>query len=112
MPYRPEKKKRPWRDDYKPFQSVREDHSFYNSRKWRKTSTAYREKNPFCVKCQEEGRITQAEVTDHIVRIKDGGEPYDERNLQALCKSCHNRKSGKEAHGYKEKGGRGSKHPR
>lgn len=108
MPYRPKKKKRPWQNERIPFKRAVSNQDFYNDRKWRKCSKLYLEKNPFCVKCKEEGIIKQADVTDHIKRLKDGGPAYDEDNLQSLCHKCHNQKSGKEAHGFK--GGKGSNH--
>ncbi len=37
-----------------------------------------------------------ASVVDHVVPIKDGGERFDAANLQALCVSCHNRKTATE----------------
>jgi HNH endonuclease. len=42
--------------------------------------------------------IKEGRDVDHIQPIRLGGEVYDLDNLQTLCKSCHNRKSGKEAH--------------
>lgn len=33
---------------------------------------------------------------DHIKPISDGGHPFDESNLQTLCKHCHHAKTAKE----------------
>lgn len=33
---------------------------------------------------------------DHIDRISDGGHPFDETNLQTLCKRCHHEKTAEE----------------
>lgn len=33
---------------------------------------------------------------DHIQRIADGGHPFDETNLQTLCKHCHHEKTAEE----------------
>jgi 5-methylcytosine-specific restriction endonuclease McrA len=33
---------------------------------------------------------------DHINRIADGGHPFDEENLQTLCKYCHREKTSEE----------------
>lgn len=30
---------------------------------------------------------------DHIVELRDGGKPFDERNVQLLCATCHGRKT-------------------
>lgn len=29
---------------------------------------------------------------DHIIELSEGGAAYDMRNLQTLCRECHNRK--------------------
>ena len=105
MPYKPKKLKRPWVPERKPFRNLNSEKNkkVYNSRKWRAFSKSYKERHPLCVKCEAKGIIVSSEVTDHIERVNSGGDIYDESNLQALCKSCHNSKSGREAHGYKEK---------
>jgi 5-methylcytosine-specific restriction protein A len=33
--------------------------------------------------------VTAAEIVDHIIPLAQGGEKYDESNLQALCASHH-----------------------
>lgn len=33
---------------------------------------------------------------DHVVEIKDGGDPLDVANGQALCAACHTRKTASE----------------
>ena len=37
------------------------------------------------------------QVIDHILSIKDGGDPLEWDNLQTMCHRCHNVKSGKES---------------
>lgn len=80
-------------------------YSFYNSRTWRNTSTIYRTNNPMC----EVFPDLIAEFTDHIVPIKadksgqpshEGGSAFDERNLMAMSTKAHNKKRGKESHGF------------
>lgn len=39
-----------------------------------------------------------ATQVDHIQRINDGGDRFDENNLQGLCDHCHKVKTGREAH--------------
>lgn len=41
--------------------------------------------------CQQCGRqLTPYELDiDHIIPISEGGHPFDPKNLQTLCKSCH-----------------------
>ena len=66
----------------------------YNSR-WRKVRAAYLCKHPLCVKCLAQGRYVQATVVDHIVPHR--GDPallWNENNFQALCKPCHDKKTG------------------
>tara|TARA_R110001592_G_C13189769_1_gene752264 strand:- start:6231 stop:6542 length:312 start_codon:yes stop_codon:yes gene_type:complete len=73
------------------------DHSkLYNSRAWRKFRKAFIEANPLCKHCEAQGLIVAANVVDHVVQVKEGGDPYDTDNLQPLCNSHHNRKSGRE----------------
>lgn len=44
-----------------------------------------------------------ADMVDHVIPIEIGGALLDERNLQAMNNmSCHQRKRGKERHGYVE----------
>lgn len=43
--------------------------------------------------CQRCGRSDGRLFADHITELKDGGAPYDMRNGQALCGSCHTRKT-------------------
>ena len=71
------------------------DASHYDYR-WRKLRTLYIAKNPLCAECEKAGRLTPATEVHHIVAVADGGSDRDE-NLQALCKSCHSRKTAKES---------------
>lgn len=103
MPNKPERRKRPWKPERKPYQSIKAYQDFYNSPEWRKVSKEYREKNPYCVRCKQEGVNTRAEVTDHIKRLRAGGARFDYSNLQSLCRKHHNQKSGLESKGYREK---------
>ena len=103
MAQSPKKIKRSWKPERKSFHRDKTNYAFYNSYTWRKLSKRYKENNPLCVKCEQAGIISPAEFTDHIVRIEDGGDRFNESNLQSLCSFHHNQKSGREAHGYKEK---------
>lgn len=56
---------------------------------------------PFCRHCKAKGIITTATVADHIKDWKLGASPEEElrlftdrNNLQSLCASCHNKKTG------------------
>lgn len=105
MPYKPKAIRPHWVPERKAFKNLNSEKnkSVYNTRKWRSFSKTFKLNNPFCVKCLDKGITKASKVTDHIQRVNDGGDIYNLNNLQALCKSCHNSKSGKEGHGYKEK---------
>lgn len=55
---------------------------------WQKFRLWYLGRNPFCVRCSH-----GATEVDHIRPMGKGGEKFDESNLQALCKSCHSKKT-------------------
>lgn len=83
----------------KPFQGrTIPNREIYSSHQWRKLSEAIRQKEPLCRQCKKEGIRTAAKVVDHITPINQGGAAYDESNLQPLCSTCHQRKSGSERH--------------
>lgn len=68
----------------------------YNS-KWRKARLSFLRKNPLCVRCKADDRVMPADVVDHIVPHKgDKGLFWDKDNWQALCKTCHDRKTATE----------------
>jgi 5-methylcytosine-specific restriction protein A len=56
----------------------------------------YRARYPLCKHCLDKGLYVASEVVDHIIPMAQGGAKYDEENLQALCKSCHDKKTAKE----------------
>ena len=42
--------------------------------------------------CGKAGRLE----VDHIIALEDGGDPWAEDNLQALCRACHIEKTARE----------------
>lgn len=110
MAIKPKKINRHWVKEMKPFERYRDFSKFYNARAWRKVSRAFRDKNKFCVDCEAEGIVSESKVTDHIrglgFLIDNGIDPYDEKELQALCNKCHNKKSGRESRVGKGYGGK------
>lgn len=59
-------------------------------RRWDKLSKGFRAAHILCLFCEQEGRDTLAQVTDHILPAKDWpAGKYDADNLCALCKKCH-----------------------
>lgn len=73
----------------------------YNSR-WRRYREWYLKQHPLCVQCQKEGRLIPATDVDHIIPVSGPDDPlfWDEKNHQALCHSCHSRKTAKENGGF------------
>ena len=68
----------------------------YNN-KWRKVRAAYLRKHPLCVKCMADGKFVAATVVDHVIPHRgDAALMWDESNWQALCKHCHDCKTGNE----------------
>ena len=69
---------------------------FYQSARWRTVRAAFLREHPLCGLCAARGRVVAAVVADHVVPLKDGGARFDAANLQALCVTCHNRKTARE----------------
>lgn len=64
----------------------------YDSR-WRKARHTYLLSHPLCVMCGDEGRVTPADVVDHVVDHKgDQRLFWDTGNWRALCKPHHDRR--------------------
>jgi 5-methylcytosine-specific restriction protein A len=70
----------------------------YHTSTWRRLRKVFLVNNPICVMCETIGKFTPANVVDHIVPIRKGGEFLEWENLQSLCASCHNSKTMKERH--------------
>lgn len=86
-------------------QGRRVDSEFnYNLARWKKDRRNHLIANPLCVRCLESGIRTDATVSDHIDPIRQGGDPWCWSNRQALCDTCHNIKSGREAHTRRPRG--------
>jgi hypothetical protein len=66
-----------------------QDNKFYSSSEWLSQSKRYIELHPFCEICLKENIQKPSDATHHITRISQGGSPYDENNLLAICKKCH-----------------------
>ena len=67
----------------------------YTSAMWKKYSKGFIMMNPVCVVCGNE-----AKVVDHVVPIEQGGSMWNEKNHQALCKSCHGKKNNSDKEYY------------
>lgn len=62
----------------------------YHSARWRKLRAKVLAERPVC---QHERCTQQPTEVDHIIDLNDGGDPWDEGNLQALCKPHHSAKT-------------------
>lgn len=67
-------------------------------RRWQKYSRGFLAANPFCRICNAAGRVSASEATDHIEPISGPSDPlfWSPANHQALCWSCHSRKTATE----------------
>ena len=58
----------------------------YRSKAWAAARAAARARAGFrCERCGRPGRVE----VHHRTPISAGGAPYDERNLEVLCRQCH-----------------------
>lgn len=72
----------------------------YDAR-WRKARKHFLTLNPLCVHCSKDGKIAVATVVDHIKPHKGNRIMFWDRfNWQALCASCHSKKTAKEDGGF------------
>ena len=61
---------------------------------WEKLRKDFLTMYPFCVHCYKKGILTKATELDHIIPHRGDLELfYNTKNLQALCKSCHSKKT-------------------
>lgn len=71
----------------------------YNRKAWKQCREYVLDKNPLCVICELEKRLTPAVDVDHIKPLfeifvsGDHVEAYNVENLRGLCKQCHTRKT-------------------
>ena len=72
-------------------QPVKVADEFYRSPEWRDArAECVARYFGFCSKCP---RRPSRLFVDHIVELKDGGEPLAQSNLEPLCGSCHSLKT-------------------
>lgn len=96
----------PWKRDAAPMfapenktqGNLNPDHAKYTDPVWVRESKRFRAGK----KCSNPRCIRMAQMVDHRIRVKDGGSMMDRRNWAELCHPCHNRKRGKESHGFIE----------
>ena len=71
-------------------------HHLYNTPRWVKYRRWFLSKHPLCMQCEAGGRIEPAVAVDHIRPYRQGDDFYDMNNHQALCITCHNKKTAEE----------------
>ena len=97
MPVIKKTRRRPWMPERKPFEGYRHHNTqFYQSTPWRKLRKMKLDQDPVCEICRKQGKLTPAQMVDHIVPINKGGAPLDLDNLQSLCNACHAVKSARD----------------
>lgn len=68
---------------------------------WRRAREGFLREHPLCAHCLAEGRYVSATDVDHIKPHKgDKTLFWDRNNWQALCHSCHSKKTAREDGGY------------
>jgi 5-methylcytosine-specific restriction protein A len=69
--------------------------------RWQKYRVQFLKRNPLCVMCKEEGRVTPASVVDHVKPHKGNRELFWATwNHQSLCPYHHNIKTASEDGGW------------
>lgn len=64
----------------------------YNTTKWQKLRSQKLRQTPLCEYCLP-GLEKMATQVDHKKSIKNGGEPFDIKNLASSCQQCHSQKT-------------------
>ena len=83
-------------EKHKPLHTKDRDHSCERGYgyKWQQARKRFLQANPICVRCFDEGRITEATVVDHIIPHRGDMKLFwDKSNWQPLCEHHHNVKT-------------------
>jgi 5-methylcytosine-specific restriction enzyme A len=81
---------------HQPPRAPKQADEFYLSVAWRRFRWWYLANHPCCEMCEREGRITSADLVDHIIELQDGGERLSEDNAMSMCLKCHAMKTARE----------------
>ena len=66
----------------------------YSTQRWQRLRKHKLRENPLCELCLDSGRVEAATVVDHLVAIKQGGDPFPPTcALLSVCVRCHNTKT-------------------
>lgn len=71
----------------------RKEHDHGYDGQYRRTRRWVLTRQPLCMLCRLEGRLTAAEITHHLIPLAQGGT-NSSTNLISLCKDCHVRLHG------------------
>ncbi len=74
-------------------------YGIYNKKRWKYLRIKILSEHPICEMCER----NIATLVDHIKPISEGGDPWSEDNLQALCWRCHSAKTASEDGGFKNR---------
>ena len=75
----------------------------YNTARWKRLRATKLSAHPYCELCASVGDVEKAVYADHILPILAGGDAWSMENLQSLCKTCHAKKSARDARMRKKK---------
>jgi len=63
----------------------------YNTAKWKSIRKRQLTENPLCVMCESLGKMTPANVVDHIIPHRGNIDLFYHGEFQSLCKLHHDR---------------------
>jgi len=67
---------------------------FYQSHVWRELRKFHLRKEPLCMDCLTEDKVTAGWAVDHVISIKDAPHlRLSGKNLRTLCRSHHSKKT-------------------
>lgn len=79
---------------------AKRDSNELHTRQWRRFRLWFLSRHPLCAECERNGWSVAANEVHHLIERSVCPErTFDEENCQALCKSCHTRKSNYERRG-------------
>jgi 5-methylcytosine-specific restriction endonuclease McrA len=63
---------------------------FYKTARWQRLRRLQLREHPLCAFCLERGRVTAANVVDHVEPHHGDWTKFCTSKLQSLCEPCHN----------------------
>ena len=100
----PDKIKRCYVVERKPFERSMDNSWFYNDYRWRRFTKRFKQRHPLCEACDQDGIVSATNVVDHKEQFTTTANGWDLNKLKdsdynALCVYHHNSRSGSQAHG-------------